>query len=371
MTIREEAMYQLKLEATIQRIKPSLMREHFGLEDCINQLCAALIIEYFQSVPTFQKDQTVSVEMLQQRLAVLPKYQRMLSFYLMVLENQGLVKIDGRQVQPQPGLFEFNDSDFYLEKVRIMYPNFAFFLTFVSQCAKKYHEVLTGQLPGASVLFPAGDTQKLERLYKNTPKLGYEEAMLHMLKAVVHDKIQEKGTIRVLEVGAGQGILTNLLPPLVGNGIEHYCFSDIAKSFVDQAQRRLTKPEYHFATFDCSQDFSHSSPELSAFDIIVGFNVVHATADIAQTLRHLSAALNPSGQMLFVENIKQEIWIDMLYGLVDGWWSFDDEYRTTSPLLNLSQWNDLLAKEAYSHFEVLPNSPDQDQYETGLIAIQA
>ena len=72
---------------------------------------------------------------------------------------------------------------------------------------------------------------------------------------------------------------------------------------------------------------------------------------------------------MFVENTKQEIWIDMLYGMVDGWWSFEDEYRTISPLLTVSQWNDLLGKENYSGFEVLPKLDAQSQYETGLIVI--
>lgn len=363
-------MYQRFLDTAIKRLKPKLLQDSFGLEECINELCAALILEFFQQKQAFTPEQAVSLESLNTMFSVLPKYHRMMRFFIAVLEQQGLVQVDGDQVKPADALFTFNSSDFYLDKVRIMYPKFSFFLTFVSQCAKRYHEVLAGKIPGTSLLFPSGDTEKLERLYKNTPKLGYEEAMLHTAKLVIQEWSKSTDHFSVMEVGGGQGILTAVLNPLVGNGISQYCFSDIAKMFVDRAKQRLSKPEYRFATLDCSQAIDPSEIAPESYDLVVGFNVIHATPDIAVTLANLSQVVKPGGHLLFVENIKQEIWIDMLYGMVDGWWTFNDEYRSTSPLLSLAQWHDLLSQQNYSSFDILPGLELQDQYETGLVIVK-
>lgn len=361
-------MNQTILEQNIQNIRPKLMTDTFGLEACIEDLCSALIIEYFQRGNIFVPEKSVSIDEIKNKLSILPKFEKMISLFTKVLKQKQLLSVNDTTLTPEDKLFDFGSSEYFLEKIRILYPKYAYYLTFVSECAKKYYDVLSGKLPGTALLYPAGDTGKLERLYKNTPKLGYEEVFLHTVKEIIKQTAKKSTSYSVLEIGGGQGILTNVLHPLVGNCISNYCFSDISKMFVDQAKTRLTKPEYTFDVVDCTDEQQlQNMPE--SYDMVVGFNVIHATPDISQTLSNLSKVVKDGGKMLFVENIKQEIWIDMLYGMVDGWWTFDDEYRTTSPLLTLPQWNELLGKANFTNYEVLPGMEERESFETGCIII--
>lgn len=362
-------MNQEILEKTILKLKPKLLSDTFGLEPCIKNLCAALIVEYMQEKNIFVLDVEIPIEKLITQLEVIPKYRKMIYFFLSVLESEGLVYINENCVGAKKNFFEHYESKFFMEKVRTMYPKFYYFLSFVADCSKKYHQVLSGQLPGTSLLFPSGDTEKLERLYMSTPKLGYEEALLHTLKSIILRSASAGGSYSVLEIGAGQGILTSVLYPLVGNVITNYCVTDISKSFVDSARKRFSKPEFDFLPLDCTKEITLDS-RVKSFDVVIGFNVIHATPNISETLNNLSKHVVPGGKLMFVENVKQEIWIDMIYGLVDGWWNFDDEYRISSPLLNVVQWNDLLSKENYRSYEVLPRSSDSKEYESGCIIIE-
>jgi microcystin synthetase protein McyE len=53
-------------------------------------------------------------------------------------------------------------------------------------------------------------------------------------------------------------------------------------------------------------------------------NVVHATPDIRDTLGHIRSLLKPGGQLVLLETVRQEDWVDVVWGLTPGWWAFHD-----------------------------------------------
>ena len=76
------------------------------------------------------------------------------------------------------------------------------------------------------------------------------------------------------------------------------------------------------------------------FDIVIAANVLHATADLRKTLQHVRKLLRPDGTLLLLEITSRERWIDLSFGMTDGWWKFSDrELRRAHTLLNESDRN--------------------------------
>ena len=91
------------------------------------------------------------------------------------------------------------------------------------------------------------------------------------------------------------------------------------------------------------------------FDVIIAANVVHATADLRRTLDHCRQRLAPGGVLVLVEVTVPQRWIDLTFGLTDGWWKFsDDDLRPRYPLLGRDQWIGLLERCGFSGITAVP-----------------
>ena len=53
-------------------------------------------------------------------------------------------------------------------------------------------------------------------------------------------------------------------------------------------------------------------------------NVLHATADLAQTLTGLRSTLHPGGTILISECTAPQRFGDLTVGMTDGWWRYTD-----------------------------------------------
>jgi myxalamid-type polyketide synthase MxaB len=76
--------------------------------------------------------------------------------------------------------------------------------------------------------------------------------------------------------------------------------------------------------------------------------VLHATADLAQSLQHLHELLAPGGQLILLELTAKQRWLDLTFGLTEGWWRFaDTQLRPDYPLLSGEQWQALLQDQGF------------------------
>ena len=98
-----------------------------------------------------------------------------------------------------------------------------------------------------------------------------------------------------------------------------------------------------FQTLDLEKTPAAQGLADGAFDVIIAANVVHATRDLRLTLQRLRSLLAPGGELLMLEVAGLERWIDISFGLTDGWWGFDDTaLRADYPLLSRPAWLELL-----------------------------
>jgi len=254
------------------------------------------------------------------------------------------------------------------------HPQFAGMVDLLSHCVASYPAVFAGEMDPIKVLYPDGTGKLLARAYENTAAYGtWMERCELLLESIRLYRAQSGAgrTLRILEIGGGNGSLTKtLLPALAGPEIE-YWFTDISKAFVREAQATARSQGFEsvrFATFDITKDAEPQGFAHNSFDIIVGLDVVHATADIERTLVNLCSVLRAGGLLGLVETTRDTLWLSMVMGLTDGWWAFTDD-RSHSPLLDSSAWRRKLEKAAPGSFAIFPETTT-DSADTSLILLR-
>ncbi|MEI7601683.1 MAG: SDR family NAD(P)-dependent oxidoreductase, partial [Aestuariivirga sp.] len=83
------------------------------------------------------------------------------------------------------------------------------------------------------------------------------------------------------------------------------------------------------------------------YDLVIAANVLHATRDIEASLGHCRRLLAPSGILVALEGLKPQGWLDLTFGLLEGWWCFEDRWRADHALMGASSWRSVLSVSGF------------------------
>lgn len=252
------------------------------------------------------------------------------------------------------------DPDELSSSIEARFPDAKIERILVEQCGKGLADVLSGQQSGLGLLFPGGEFDVAGRIYTDSPG---SKAINNVLQAAISEitAVRPEGcALRVLEIGAGTGGSTDCVLPILANpnaGCVEYAFTDISPLFLARAKKRYTAHGFiNYQQLDIERE-PQTQGIIPGYHIVIAANVLHATQDLRQTLAHAASMLAPGGMLLLVEGLGPQPWLDISFGLTDGWWRFKDaELRNGYPLLDSLSWTDLLKESGFLDVEVL--SPD-------------
>jgi pyochelin synthetase len=161
--------------------------------------------------------------------------------------------------------------------------------------------------------------------------------------------------IRILEIGAGFGITTVYLLPCLPADLTEYVYTDISPYFLQEAEAKFAAyPNVSYGLLDIEQDPHTQGYDWHDFDIVIASNVLHATARIAETLRHIRSLLKPHGLLLLLEATRFSPLLDLTMGLQQGMDRFEDtELRPSHPLLTRDLWHEVLKKGGFTASVIL------------------
>ncbi|KAL9604332.1 MAG: hypothetical protein Q9179_001888, partial [Wetmoreana sp. 5 TL-2023] len=163
------------------------------------------------------------------------------------------------------------------------------------------------------------------QLYADSRLVKAATRLLADFMGSVFSATQSDGILRILEVGAGTGATTKNLVELLNRcGVSfEYFFTDISQSLVSQAKRTFSGvPQMRFLSFDCNRP---APPELlERFHIVISTNCIHATSNITTSTAKILPTLRKDGVLCLVEFTRNLYWFDLVFGLLEGWWSFSD-----------------------------------------------
>ena len=305
---------------------------------------------------SYRVGESIGLAGVAQRLGVVPQHQRLLARLMQILSSEGILKPNQDQwqvLQPLP-----MSDDPTLQNSPTLERQAEWQLLY--RCGSQLSAVLRGAVDPVQLVFPAGDMSTATQLYEDSPGArAFNKLVQRVVTTAVANAPQQRG-LRILEIGAGTGGTTSyLLPHLPGHQTQ-YCFTDVGALFTQKARERFG--DYHFVdyqTLDIEQDPSQQGFEAHCQDVVIAANVLHATQNLRQTLANVRHLLAPGGLLVLLEGTHRQRWVDLIFGLLEGWWRFADvELREDYPLLNAGQWQQLLLSCGFSSVAVLPEAGD-------------
>jgi acyl transferase domain-containing protein/NADPH:quinone reductase-like Zn-dependent oxidoreductase/NADP-dependent 3-hydroxy acid dehydrogenase YdfG/SAM-dependent methyltransferase len=283
---------------------------------------------------------------LAERLAIEPRYRGALARYLDILTEDGLLRADGEDfvvVSRLPAIPPRLDALAAEPRAQL-----------AAACGDDLAGILTGQIDPLHRLFPNGSSAVAETLYRDSPEARIYNQLLAEAVAAVVARAPAGRKVRILEVGGGTGGSTYHIASVLEDAPVAYCFTDIGQSMVERARQSFAAHGFmSFRRFDIEGYAGAQGFEPESFDIVIAANVVHATADLRRTLGQLNGLLAPGGTIFLLEVTGFERWIDLTFGLTEGWWRFNDlDLRPRYPLLARERWRAVLESCGFAAGEI-------------------
>ena len=127
-------------------------------------------------------------------------------------------------------------------------------------------------------------------------------ALVGATLACALENLPEGRTVRILEIGAGTGGTTSYILPRLPADRTEYVFTDVSNSFLITAAAKFSSyPFVRYQLLDLEREPGSQGFSANPFDIVIAANVLHATADLSRTLRHVKELLAPQGLLVLIE----------------------------------------------------------------------
>ncbi|WP_019545173.1 type I polyketide synthase [Streptomyces sulphureus] len=308
----------------------------------------------------------VTAEEVHTAFRTVPAYRPFVDALLRMLTDDGILTADGPRLRFTDALAEVPAPAALTREILDAHPDQAEDLAFLEHCVRHYRQVLDGTTAGTEVLLPDGSDERQRALIDR--RLAFSDIPLHrrLVAETAARLAKEAGRrpVRILEIGAGRGYLTwSVAEELRGVPGTEYHFTDLGRSFALDGQRRAREEGFEgmeFGVLDITRDPAEQGYPPGGFDLVLAFNVLHATPDVRRAVRNAGSLLVPDGIVLLLEATRQQRWSLMTTGLYEGWWYFDDDVRTHSPLLAPDQWTRLLTDEGFADVTAFTEGGEAD-----------
>ena len=289
------------------------------------------------------------------QLGIADRHRRLFARLLAILKEAAILH------ETVPGVWEVAARAFdreppdRIEALLRQFPEAAPELTMLRRCGDRLAEVLRGECDPLGLLFPEGDAEgsavSAAALYGDSPGARAANDFLARLVAAVIARMPDDRPVRVLEIGAGTGATTAHLLPVLGSRRAEYTFTDISPLFVHRAAERFRDQRFvRCGVLDIEAAPAAQGYTAQSCDIVIAANVLHATRDIAAALRHARELLAPGGLLVLLEGTARLRFIDLIFGLTEGWWRFADAaLRPDHPLLPPDAWQAQLGACGFRH----------------------
>ncbi|MEH2048357.1 type I polyketide synthase [Nostoc sp.] len=303
----------------------------------------------------FQRSERFTTVQIAQRLGVISQHRPLLGRLLEMLAEVGILQRSNEhwEVVSIPEI-----QDLQKASASLSYPEAEAEIILLGRCGPKLAEVLQGECNPLRLLFPEGDTTTLTKLYQDSPTSRVTNTLVQETVLSALERLPQGRGLRILEIGAGTGSTTSYLLPHLKADRTEYVFTDIGAFFMAKAQERFQDyPFVRYQVLDIENDPIEQGFEAHHYDVIVAANVLHATSDLRQTMQHVHKLLAPSGILVMVEGTARLGWVDLTFGLTEGWWKFSDrQLRPHYPLMDANKWRSLLQEVGFKQaISLCPN----------------
>lgn len=244
------------------------------------------------------------------------------------------------------------------------------------RCVSQLPNLLTSEIDPLPILFPTepGLASASDLYHRSVGSRALNHLVAEMASSVELRLPAGRG-LSILEVGAGTGATTRKVLERLDASRVQYAFTDVSPHFLATARESFaTENIEQFETLDLEVPPSEQGFELQSFDLVIAANVVHATTDVRRSLEHVRQLMRPNGLLILVEGTRRVRWLDLMFGMTDGWWSFqDDSLRSDHPMISWPQWQKVFERTGFKNYEIMQPQTDHCPIpaDNSLLIVQA
>nr|QNC49737.1 Hfaza1A [Hypoxylon fragiforme] len=335
------------------------------------KLCIQLTVEAFRELGCDLATARPGQEL--ERIPFEPRHNRLQIYLYQMLEETRIIDLDGDRITRTGLPLPTKTSDELLADLVRNYPDHTYANQLAHWTGSKLAEVLRGNEDGIKLIFGNERGRELVAgLYGDTQlnKLSYMQMNDFLGRIVAKlSEIGQDGTLRILEMGAGTGGTTKWLVPMLaklGFPIE-YTFTDLAPSFVAAARKKYKEyPFMKFAVHDIEKPPADANL-IGSQHIVIASNAVHATHSLTVSAGNIRKFLRPDGLLMMLEMTHTVYWVDMIFGILEGWWLFDD--GRAHALSDEYRWERDLHSVGYGHVDWADGESPETDVQKVIIAL--
>ncbi|KAJ0419490.1 S-adenosyl-L-methionine-dependent methyltransferase [Aspergillus carlsbadensis] len=297
---------------------------------------------------------------------ILTKHRRVFDGAIFqILEDGGIIIRQGNEFVRTSATTGKQPSQIIFDNLVHDHPLYANMHRLLNLTGSQFAECLTGAVDPIKLLF-GKNKDLLQDFYTNAPmSIAASKYLAAFLRCMFSEIVKrDGGCIEILEVGAGLGGTTNsIVDMLVHAKIPFkYTFTDISSSFFAAAKNR-----YKNLPAGCIEyfvlDIEKTPPEhlQRRFHSVISTNCIHATTSLQVSCTNIRKLLRPGGFCALIEFTTRLYWLDLVFGLLDGWWLFADGRKHCTvdeafwrACLEASGFSDVLWTEASRNAKLNP-----------------
>lgn len=351
------------------RDQPLHREYHAKTEAEMNRLCIAYVTEAFHRLGmNFTPDRSFSLDEIARELDVHDKHRSYLARLLDLLAGHEITSKDGEnwRLQTVPDRV---DTTAVLARLREQHPEFEAEYAILQRCGPAQAAVLRDEIPPIELILPESEFRSVSDLYETSFSFGRSNRTIAAVVAEAVAALPDDRPVRVLEIGAGTGGTTGWILGELPDGRAEYVFTDIGQLFLNKARQRFDEFEFvDYRTLDIERDIAEQGFDPHYFDIVVAANVLHATENLRSSLGNVERLLTSRGVLLLVEWTNPPHWLDLTFGMTDGWWRFaDHDVRQDYPLLTEAAWREVLPATGFENVQIFSDMTGPEQTGCSLI----
>ncbi len=309
----------------------------------------------------FSKGSAINVKELIKDFGVVSDHHRLFYHIFKLLGDAGLVEgeKDDYKVTGTP---DFRDVKNWISEINEQYPQFRHETTLLGRCGPEIAGVLTGTVDPIQLIFPEDQWDLIVKYYvEGFAFKKYNELAARAVSELVN-RVPEDQTLRILEIGAGTGGMTQAVLPLLPAGRTEYFYTDVSHMFMLKAQQRFARyPFVKYKILDIEKDPADQGFDLSSFDLVIASDVIHATRNLKTTFSHVKRLLASEGILMMLEVTNSPVYLDFIFGMTEGWWLFEDtDIRPDHATMGPERWKEVLEREAFSDVAIYSDFEEND-----------
>ena len=333
------------------------------------ELCISLTLDAFDQLGYSIRDAKPN-----QKLTRIPhpkEHVRLVEYLYGMLEKEAqLVSVNGGDITRTALTPSPKASKEIYEDLLANFPDQEVANKLTFYCGSKLAEVLRGNTDGIKLIFGTPEGRELvSGLYGDWPlnRLFYAQMEEFLSKLTSKLDMGDK-PLKILEMGAGTGGTTKWLVSLLAklNVPLEYTFTDLGPSFVAAARKKFkSHPFMKFRAHDIEK--APADDLIGSQHIVIASNAVHATHNLCDSTQNMRKLLRPDGFLMMLEMTGTLYWVDMVFGLFEGWWFFDDGRKHA--VTHQSRWEKDLQAVGYGHVDWTDGQRPENELEKVIIAM--